>query len=194
MPRSLKSSAKVQQTAVFCGFRYPRLRRGPTPGWIAVGCVVFLGLLRFSMPSRVVGPSRAVAETAMVGMVIDGDTLELADGRRVRLQGIDAPEIGGLDRSAQPWSAESAAWLRSRVLSRAVYLEVTGRDRYGRWLAWVYDADGNLVNMQSLSLGMSRLLDAFGLPWDLEASLRQAEAEARLQQLGVWRKEQKNRT
>jgi endonuclease YncB( thermonuclease family) len=194
MPRSLKSSSKVKHDVAFHDFRFLRLRRNPTPGWIATACVVVLGLLRFSIHSPVTGPSRAVLETATVGMVIDGDTVELTDGRRLRLQGIDAPEIGGPDKAAQPWSAESAAWLRGRILSRPVHLELTGRDRYGRLLAWIYDEEGGLVNMQSLSLGMSRLLDEFGLPWDLEASLRQAEAEARLQRLGVWRKEQKNRT
>jgi endonuclease YncB( thermonuclease family) len=62
----------------------------------------------------------------------------------------------------------------------------------------VQEADGTLVNLLSLSAGMSRLLDSFGLPADLEPSLRQAASEAQILRRGIWKKrgpgERKNRT
>ena len=164
------------------------LRRRPAPGSLAAAAVVLLVLLRTLMPANISNTSRGNPEVCLVKHVLDGDTIELADGRRVRLEGIDAPEIAGPNRAAQAWSWESAAWLRRQIQSQKVQLEFTGRDHYGRYLAWIYTQNSELLNLQSLSLGMSRLLDEYGLPGDLEPSLRQAESEARLRRLGIWQK------
>jgi len=127
---------------------------------------------------------------AMVGVsyVIDGDTFELADGRRIRMLGIDAPEAGYHDKPVEFYGPESTEWLRNRIERRSVGLEITGQDNYGRALAWVYEVDGTLLNQESLAGGYSRLLDKFGLPQKLEPSLRQAESEARILKKGLWRK------
>ena len=177
-----------QTTVAVAGWCRQRFRRRPSPGSVAACAVFLLGVLRSLVPAEVGGAAHGKVEVSLVTGVIDGDTIELSDGRRVRLQGIDAPEIAGPNRAAQPVSWESAAWLRRRIQSQRVQLEFTGQDHYGRYLAWVYDQDGELLNLQSLSLGMSRLLDEYGLPGDLEPSLRQAESEACLQHLGVWHK------
>jgi micrococcal nuclease len=132
-------------------------------------------------------------ETQTVSYVIDGDTFELADGRRVRMLGIDAPEAGYHDKPVEYYGPESTEWLRDRIERRAVGLEITGRDNYGRALAWVYESDGVLVNRESLSGGYSRLLDTFGLPLRLEPELRQAESEARILKKGVWQKRRTRR-
>ncbi|WP_192881377.1 thermonuclease family protein [Rhodosalinus sediminis] len=74
-----------------------------------------------------VGPAR----------VIDGDTLEIGE-TRVRLHGIDAPEIGqpcrdgGEVRDCGRWAAEA---LRARVEGRVLRCEARDRDRYGRVVA-----------------------------------------------------------
>ena len=120
--------------------------------------------------------------------VIDGDTFDLTDDRRVRMLGIDAPEAGYEDKIAEPYSDESTAWLRNRIEGHEVRLRIDARekDRYGRLLAWVYDPDGTLINQQMLLDGKAKLLPDFGLPLDLEPSLRAAESEARLEKRGLW--------
>lgn len=175
-----------------------RVRRPVTPATIAVTVFAVLAVARMALPATVSGPGDVTTETATVRAVIDGDTFELNDGRRVRMLGIDAPEIASPDHPAEPGADDSAQWLHSQLESRSVNLQITGVDRYGRTLAWVYKADGTLVNLLSLSEGMSQLLDAFGLPTDLEPALRQASSEAQIRRQGIWKirrvRERKNRT
>lgn len=82
------------------------------------------------------------AETAGGGLsgavrVIDGDTLAMGE-RRIRLEGIDAPERSQFcERDGRPWPCGDAARtaLVRRVEGRTVRCDVRGRDRYGRDLA-----------------------------------------------------------
>lgn len=68
--------------------------------------------------------------------VYDGDTCRLADGRVVRLSGVDAPETAHNGTPAQYYAGESRDALAQLVMGRAVYLVVRGdgNDRFGRVL------------------------------------------------------------
>jgi micrococcal nuclease len=68
-------------------------------------------------------------EQSRVVFVPDGDSLELRDGRRVRLLGLDAPEKG------RCMSEEAKVRLTERTLGRHVRLKNTVKDSYGRILA-----------------------------------------------------------
>lgn len=127
-------------------------------------------------------------ETVTVKRVLDGDTFDLTDGRRIRMLGIDAPEVAHEDQPAQPYSKEATDWLRSRIEGARVSLRIDSakKDRYGRTLAWVYDEHGKMLNEELLAEGLVRLLPDFGLPADLEPQLRQAESEARILKKGLW--------
>ena len=75
----------------------------------------------------------------MVRAVIDGDTIDVATFGRVRLLGIDAPELGrGFDTPA-PFAQEARERLKALVLKRWVRLEREGPalDVYNRHLAYV---------------------------------------------------------
>lgn len=149
---------------------------------------VVLAMLRM-MVFRPESPSSPAArKTVTVRYVIDGDTFDLTDGRRVRMLGIDAPESGFHGKPTEPYSAESTAWLRDRIEGRQVQLRIDGnqKDRYDRLLAWVFDDKQILINQQMLAEGQAKLLADFGLPLDLEPALRTAESEARIQKLGLW--------
>src|SRR5512143_106246 len=72
--------------------------------------------------------------------VIDGDTI-VVEGERVRLQGIDAPELHQTCTAyGQEWPCgqTSAEWLRDRLRGRQVDCIGHARDRYGRLLAVCY--------------------------------------------------------
>jgi len=183
---SRRSSAAVVR--VPAEVRGSKSSRSASPATIAVIIFVVLAMLRLLVfrPESLVLPF--VKSTATVSYVIDGDTVDLADGRRIRLLGIDAPEAGFQGKVAERWSQEATEWLRTRVEGYEVVLRIDERekDRYGRTLAWIFDTDGILINQQMLAEGHARLLPDFGLPGDLEPALREAESTARLQKLGLW--------
>lgn len=81
---------------------------------------------------------------AEVRRVIDGDTLVLADGERVRMIGLDAPELGRRGAPDEPLARASREHLVTLVeLGGGHILVRVGdepRDRYGRLLALVYTA------------------------------------------------------
>ena len=88
-------------------------------------------LVRFSMWYEA---SRQSLTWATVSRVIDGDTLELSTGERVRLIGVDAPEIG------QPSASEATQFVRNLVEGRTVWLEADGNDTdaFGRLRRYVW--------------------------------------------------------
>ena len=92
------------------------------------------------------------ANRAAVDSVRDGDTILLADGIRVRLVQVDAPELG-----VECWGDEAAAELARIVRSGAeLRLEADPRlddvDRHGRLLRYAH-ADGRNVNVELVRLG-----------------------------------------
>jgi micrococcal nuclease len=96
------------------------------------------------------------AKTYVVKRVVDGDTLVLSNGQKVRLTGIDTPEskanpkaIRDSQRSGQDIQTithngkEAADFVRQMIEGKEVRLEfdVQRHDRYGRELAYVYDVE-----------------------------------------------------
>src|SRR5690554_6263424 len=77
--------------------------------------------------------------------VIDGDTLDLADGRRVRLIGINAPEIGRQGNVSEPYAQAARKGLQQLVSNADLRLLVgeETKDRYGRTLGHLFDAQGD---------------------------------------------------
>jgi|GEM_PF-1570696 len=71
---------------------------------------------------------------ATVTRVIDGDTIELSTGERVRLIGVDAPEIG------TPGADEATAFVTTHILNQTVWLEADGNntDVHGRLRRYVW--------------------------------------------------------
>ncbi len=168
--------------------RKPRTRIRLTPATTALLIFVLLVVLRIAAFRPELASDGKPRSKVFVQQVIDGDTFILDDGRHVRMLGINAPEAGFGDKIPQPFSAEATNWLRTQIEGREVLLRIDYPkiDRYGRTLAWVFEPDGTLVNQQMLLAGRVKLLADFGLPADLEPTLRQAESEARLRKVGLW--------
>lgn len=101
-------------------------------------------------PSPAVPPAMATGEETTVESVVDGDTIVVAGGTRVRLIGIDTPETKDPRTAVQCFGREASAFTESLVppgtAVRLVY-DVERLDRYGRTLAYVYRlSDGMFVN------------------------------------------------
>ncbi len=100
---------------------------------------------------------QAGSETAVVASVIDGDTVLLTDGRKVRYVGIDAPEAKGSDAQVTCYGAEATAENMRLVAGKSVSLEKDTKetDKYGRLLRYVY-VDGNSVSKALVAGGFAR--------------------------------------
>ncbi len=89
-----------------------------------------------------------IGRTAYVSDVIDGDTIELDNGARVRLAGINAPEKGELCYD------EAKEYLEKAILLKNVRVVEYGRGKYGRVLAEVY-LNGENINKKMLEKGLA---------------------------------------
>lgn len=125
-------------------------------------------------------PTPTQGEWAMVVRVVDGDTVELEDGHKVRYIGINTPEEG------QPFYEEAKEANRQLVEGKRVLLEfdVTPYDMYGRWLAYLF-ADGVFVNYALVRRGFANV---YTVPPNVKYDklLRQAERQAREEGVGLW--------
>lgn len=126
------------------------------------------------------------SEPVLVRAVIDGDTIDVSTLGRVRLLGIDAPELGRVFDTAAPFAREARDRLMSLVLHRWVRLEQDGapRDVYDRHLAYVLTGDGVFVNAVILRDGLARV--SARVPLVRLDELKRAEAEAQRFRRGIW--------
>lgn len=129
--------------------------------------------------------------TAVVRRVIDGDTVQLANGQLIRYLGIDAPEMRR--RIGERWVSDPEPWAEAatdanRRLAegkrvRLVY-DLQTHDRFGRLLAYVY-VDEQMLNEQLLQEGFARPLP---IPPNVRHAQRfqKAVEEAKRAGRGVW--------
>lgn len=126
--------------------------------------------------------SGAEAEARSVEKVIDGDTIEIDGGERVRYIGVDAPELG------EPLYEEARDFQKKVVLGGYVRIEACKeepKDGYGRTLAFVHK--GNVdVGEQLLRYGYARTLFIGRCGRDVARRYRKIERGAFLVGLGVW--------
>ena len=119
-------------------------------------------------------------DKALVVNVIDGDTIELEDGRRVRYLGIDTPETG------EPYYSEATARNKELVEGKVVYLQKGKRDRdeYDRLLRYVY-IDGVFVNAELVAQGYATAYIFDTEEWYSQILVR-LEQYAKLKNRGLW--------
>jgi len=117
-----------------------------------------------------------------LGRVVDGDTLDV--GRtRVRLEGIDAPELAQKCQTAtgESWDCgrKAAALLRTYAEQRDLACDRTGIDKYRRTLAVCFE-EGINVNEAMVRAGLAWAFVKYSTEFVA------VEAEARAQKVGVW--------
>ena len=135
-------------------------------------------------------PNVALAEeTQRVQSVVDGDTVVLADGRQVRLPGLQAPKLPLGRKGFRQWplADQSKAALEKLVADRTVRLRFGGarQDRHGRVLAHLYRDDGLWVQGEMLRLGLARMY-TFADNRAFVPEMRAMEEEARRAGQGIW--------
>lgn len=125
-------------------------------------------------------------QKVQVRRVIDGDTIEISGGLRVRYIGIDAPETVDPRKTIQCFGREASAKNKELVLGQWVEMEkdVSETDKYGRRLRYIYLSD-IFVNDFLVRQGFAR---SSSYPPDIkyQEQLQQAEREARENGRGLW--------
>ncbi|MBS3906950.1 MAG: thermonuclease family protein [Syntrophaceae bacterium] len=131
--------------------------------------------------------SFAHAETHRVKRVIDGDTLMLSNGQKVRLIGVDTPETKHPKKSVQHFGKEAYLFTQKMVEGKEVRLEYDWRekDKYGRPLAYVYLMDGTFLNAEIIKQGYGFAYTKF--PFKYLEEFRRYEKEARENGKGLWK-------
>ena len=124
---------------------------------------------------------------ALEGRVVsvpDGDTLVVYTGagrtRRVRLYGVDCPEL------AQPFGPEAARAAEALALFKTVALTVMDEDRYGRLVAVVALENGETLNEALLRQGLAWHYGRF-CKAPVCRGWKALEQGARKERVGLWR-------
>jgi endonuclease YncB( thermonuclease family) len=147
-----------------------------------VASALALGLLSATACNGWARGSPTPGEGSGIASVVDGDTIEI-DGARIRLEGIDAPEVGQTCKRKWfgSWACghEATAALRRLIGGRAVTCSSRGKDKYERMLAICF-LDGRDVNAWMVRHGHAWAFVKYS-----ETYVRE-EALARTERLGIW--------
>jgi micrococcal nuclease len=130
----------------------------------------------------------ALAEDLLrVKRVIDGDTLLLTKGEKVRLIGVDTPETKHPQKPVERFGKEAYLFTKRMVEGKEVRLEFDWqkRDKYGRLLAYVYLMDGTFLNAEIIKQGYGFAYTRF--PFRYLEDFRVYEREARDKRAGLWK-------
>jgi len=141
---------------------------------------LFLFLITLSVINTYATDSRTVKR------VIDGDTIVLENGERVRLIGVDTPESVHPNKPVEYFAKEASAFTKNMVEGKKVKLEYDWqrKDRYGRILAYVYLEDGTHLNAEIIKQGFGFAYTKY--PFKYLEEFREYERKAREEEKGLW--------
>ena len=165
---------------------------------LAIAVILYAGLKFISTVNKPAVPS--AGKTAFVARAVDGDTLKLSDGRRVRLIGVDTPELHYSDKllrdaartgrdvkTIQAMGKEAANFTKQLCEGKTVRIETDVRkfDKYGRLLAYIYLEDGTFVNAKIIEEGYGQVMT---IPPDVKFAdyFLKLQRQARENRRGLW--------
>lgn len=170
---------------------------------IFVGVLILAGLtlpkINFKLPDRLLGLSFKPAQTPLpdgyllVKKVVDGDTIEVwREGKqqRVRLIGMDTPEVVDPRKTVQCFGREASSKAHALLDGKSVRLELDPTqgetDKYGRLLAYVFMEDGQSYNQYMIQNGYAHEYTYQSQPYKYQAEYKEAETVARENSRGFW--------
>lgn len=132
------------------------------------------------------GNNEVKGDSVKVVRVIDGDTIEIEGGERVRYIGIDTPETVDPRKPIQCFGVEASKKNKELVEGKEIRLEkdITDRDKYNRLLRYVYAGD-TFVNLELVKRGFAY---SYSYPPDIkyQEQFVVAQEEARSGNRGLW--------
>jgi micrococcal nuclease len=130
----------------------------------------------------------------VVARVVDGDTLVMRFGERIRLIGVDTPESVHPKKRVEHFAKEATEFTRKMVEGKSVRLEFDPANARAnhkdnteqkRTLAYLYLRDGTFLNAEIIRQGYGFALTRY--PFKYMEEFRRLEREAREQGRGLWK-------
>lgn len=163
--------------------------------------ILTFAVINFSCSSEdIVSILSKEGERAVVKRVIDGDTFELDDGRRVRLLGIDTPEKFDNEKLRREVSSEkdrftimklgqiSSNYVKELCEGKEVIMlperNYETEDRYGRLLRYIYFPDGTHINAKIIEDGFGEVYERY--PVSKTDEFRKLQKQAMEEKRGLW--------
>lgn len=121
--------------------------------------------------------------------VYDGDTVVLENGRKIRLLGINTPEVQHRNQPADAGGEEAKAWLINKLHGTRVRLEgdVEKTDKYGRTLAHLFTEKKQHINVLLVQAGLATT-SIYPPNLRYVHELVAAENKAEQERLGLWQR------
>ncbi len=151
-----------------------------------------LATRQFTAPPAEISPALSPVASVpsgfvMVTRVVDGDTIEVSSGQKVRYIGVNTPETVHPSKPVECFGHEASVFNTNLVGGKAVRLvkDISETDKYGRLLRYVYLEDGTFVNLALVSGGFAQVNT---YPPDVAhaAEFQAAQADARAAGRGLW--------
>jgi micrococcal nuclease len=146
-------------------------------------------------PKTTIPTKIASTEAFFVTKVIDGDTIVLENGQKVRYIGIDTPELHHPKKEVECFSHQAYEKNKELVLGKKVFLQkdISEKDKYNRLLRYVFldekmsTDEASFVNLYLVKNGFAF---AATFPPDVKYAnlFLTAQNEARQKNLGLWQK------
>lgn len=135
------------------------------------------------------GPETLEAGTVEVRRVVDGDTLVLVSGARVRLQGINCPESVKPNSPVEPLGPEASQFTEDFIRSARSRVRLSfgseRKDQYDRFLVFVWNGE-RLLNEELVRAGLAQAKLGYRYSGAMKNRLAKAQDEARRAGRGIW--------
>jgi len=158
---------------------------------------------RFNLPKTFLLPTKTPTPTTSftnkkikvtVKRIVDGDTIELTTGEKVRYIGINTPELHDPNKSIECLGQEASDENKRLVEGKEILIEkdVSNVDKYGRLLRFVYvessTSSGEMifVNDYLVRQGFAQV-STFPPDVKYQTQFIEAQSEAQINNRGLWK-------
>lgn len=154
---------------------------------LAIAVVSFFGgtFYQTKKTQSEINQQSEIANKLIVTRIVDGDTLQLQNGKEIRLYGMSTPE------QKEDFYQEANQFTEGMVLNKEITLEQEDKykqDKFGRLLGYVF-VDGVNLNIELVRSGLAKVvLYEKRAKIKYQDELLQVEKEARENRVGLWSK------
>lgn len=157
--------------------------------------MIILIILWGTFGRHVLGSTYAVmhgSDQYVVSEVVDGDTVDIVNSsgqsQRVRLIGIDTPEMNYTGGDAECYAEESKAYLKTLLINKTVHIQTDEsqgmKDKYDRYLYYIF-LDGMNIGEELIENGYAREY-TYDKPYKHQLAFRSAEESSKQAAAGMW--------